>query len=159
MLVYMTAVKAFVGAVVGAQSAQPLTVWTVSPCAVCAGIGERCHLLATSLPSAETPLLNVIVCGWRVRLDINSSSRVSSRRTGRPVLMHKWPTMSRSTFPAWRQSRRRCGFDDAMRLTGRPKQRRNHAPHVEWNLRARAQRQPFVAVPIGDSDAGLIGHC
>ena len=62
-----------------------------------------------------------MVCGWRVRLLRNSSERVNSSRTGRPVAMVKWPTISSSNIscltpkpPPMR------GLMTRMRLTGSP---------------------------------------
>ncbi len=73
------------------------------------------------VPSRFTPVFMVMIWGWRERAAKNSSSRLYSSFTGRPVAMVRWQQMSSistSCLPPKPPPMR--GLITRMRFSGRP---------------------------------------
>ena len=94
---------------------------------------------------ASTPVRKVSVCACRVRAETNSSSRVSSSRTGRRVASTRWPTTSSisiSCLPPKPPPMR--GLITRIRFTGSPSSGATMRRTWNGHLRRGAEHQPLV---------------
>ncbi len=125
--------------------------------AVGARVADRPHLLGDQISRPSlTPVFIVIVCGCRVRLETNSSWRVNSSRTGRPVARARWPTMSSISISCLTPNPPPIrGLMTRMLPDGHLEQRGQHPANVERDLGRGPNHQSFVAIQPGNGDMRL----